>query len=91
MDCECTKKPSESKENQDCYNVEHREHDALSLGVFLRVLVALRGVTNHNTDDNQEDEEIEAEDGSDWSKEGSVEYNTMAYETATEKREIAKD
>ena len=91
MDCECTEKPSESKENQDCYNVEHCEHDALSLGVFLRVLVALRGVTNHNTDDNQEDEEIEDEDSSNWSKEGSIEYNTMAYETAAEKREIAKD
>lgn len=52
--------------------------------MFLRVLVALRGVTNHDADDNQEDEKIEDENGSDWSKEGGIEHNTMAYETAAE-------
>ena len=91
MDCECSEQPSESKENKDCYNVEHCQHDALSLGVFLRVLVAPRGVTNHNADNNQEDEEIEDEDGSNRSKEGGVEYNTMAYETAAGERETAND
>ena len=87
MDCECTKQPGQSKENEDGYNVEHREHDALSLGVFLCVLVALRGVTNHNADNNQKDEKTEDEDGSNWSKEGGIEHNTMAYETAAERKE----
>ena len=88
VDCECAKEPSESKENQDCYDIEHCQHDSLSLGVLLCVLVALRGVTNHNADDSQEDEDIEDEDGSDWSKEGSIEYYTMANEAAAEKKRI---
>ena len=86
VDCECAKEPSESKENQDCYDIEHCQHDSLSLGVLLSVLVALRGVTNHNADDSQEDEEIEDENGSNGSEEGSVEYNSVANKTAAEKR-----
>ena len=54
--------------------------------MLLSVLVALRRVTNHNTDDSQEDEEIEDENGSNGSEEGSVEHNPVAYKTAIEKR-----
>ena len=39
-------------------------------------------MTNHNTDDSQEDDQVKDKDSSDWSEEGSIEDDVMAYETA---------